>query len=76
MTTKPMITMKCPASGAAELVHDTRDTRYIDKGESPTIPAVNGGFCPARGEAVPDAKESSRVNNLMCEFNLQVCARF
>lgn len=61
--------MKCPACGEAELVHDTRDTPYIYKGESTTLPAVNGDFCPVCGEAVLDAKESRRVNTLMREFN-------
>jgi HTH-type transcriptional regulator / antitoxin MqsA len=66
--------MKCPACGAAELVSGTRDTFYIYKGESTSLPAVNGDFCPACGEAVLDAKESRRVNILMREFNLQVNA--
>jgi HTH-type transcriptional regulator / antitoxin MqsA len=66
--------MKCPSCGAAELVQDTRDTPYTYKGESTTVPAVNGDFCPACGEAVLDAKESRRVNTLMREFNQQVNA--
>jgi HTH-type transcriptional regulator / antitoxin MqsA len=49
--------MKCPACGSAELMHDTRDTPYTYKGESTTLPAVNGDFCPACGEAVLDANE-------------------
>jgi HTH-type transcriptional regulator / antitoxin MqsA len=39
------------------------------KGESTTLPAVNGDFCPACGEAVLDTKESRRVNILMREFH-------
>jgi HTH-type transcriptional regulator / antitoxin MqsA len=66
--------MKCPSCGAAELVQDTRDTPYTYKGESTTVPAVNGDFCPACGEAVLDAKESRRINALMREFNQQVNA--
>jgi HTH-type transcriptional regulator / antitoxin MqsA len=66
--------MKCPSCGAAELVQDIRDTPYTYKGESTTLPAVNGDFCPACGEAVLDAKESRRVNALMREFNQQVNA--
>jgi HTH-type transcriptional regulator / antitoxin MqsA len=66
--------MKCPACGAAKLVHDTRDTLYTYKGESTTLPTVNGDFCPACGEAVLDAKESRRINTLMREFNQQVNA--
>jgi HTH-type transcriptional regulator / antitoxin MqsA len=74
MTTRLKITMKCPACGAAELVPGTRDTPYTYIGESTTLPAVNGDFCPACGEAVLDAKESRRVNTLMREFNQQVNA--
>ncbi len=66
--------MKCPACGSAELMHDTRDTPYVYKGESTTLPAVDGDFCPACGEAVLDAKESRRINTLMREFNQQVNA--
>jgi HTH-type transcriptional regulator / antitoxin MqsA len=66
--------MKYPACGAAELVRDTRDTPYMYKGESTTLPAVNGDFCLACGEAVLDAKESRRINTLMREFNQQVNA--
>jgi YgiT-type zinc finger domain-containing protein len=73
MTTKPMITMKCPSCGAAELVHHTRDTPYTYKSESTTLPAVSGDFCPACGEAVLDAKESRRVNTLMREPNDSDC---
>ena len=64
--------MKCPACGAAELGRDPRDTPYVYKGESTTLPAVNGDFCPACDEAVLHAKESRRVNTLMREFNQQV----
>lgn len=66
--------MKCPACGVAGLVHDTRDTPYVYKGESSTLPAVNGDFCPACGDAVLDAKESRRVNIMVREFNQQVNA--
>ncbi len=61
--------MKCPACGAAELVPGIRDTPYVYKGKSTTLPAINGDFCPACGEAVLDAEESRRVNILMSEFN-------
>jgi HTH-type transcriptional regulator / antitoxin MqsA len=50
--------MKSPACGVAELVRDTRDTPYTCKGESTTLSAANGEYCPACGEAVLDAKES------------------
>jgi HTH-type transcriptional regulator / antitoxin MqsA len=61
--------MKCPACGAAELVPSTRDTPYTYKGDSTSLLAVNGDFCPACGEAVLDAKVSRRIDTLMREFN-------
>jgi len=66
--------MKCPSCAAAELVHDTRDLPYTYKNESTTIPAVTGDFCPACGEAVLDAGESTRVRTAMLGFNKQVNA--
>lgn len=66
--------MKCPSCAAAELVHDTRDMPYIYKGESTTIPTVTGDFCPACGEVVLDAAESSRTSAAMLAFNKQVNA--
>ena len=64
--------MKCPVCGGAELVHDTRDLSYTYKGETTTIPAVTGDFCPACGEAICDMTESARTMALMQEFNKQV----
>lgn len=66
--------MKCPACGAAELINDTRDITYTYKGESTTIPAVKGGFCPACDEFVTDMAESDRVMREMQAFNMQVNA--
>ncbi|BAU72891.1 type II toxin-antitoxin system MqsA family antitoxin [Metapseudomonas furukawaii] len=66
--------MKCPFCAAAELVHDTRDMPHTYKGESTTIPAVTGDFCPACGETVLDAGESTRVSAAMLAFNKQVNA--
>lgn len=66
--------MKCPTCAAAELVHDTRDMPYTYKGESTTIPAVTGDFCPACGEVVLDVVESTRTSAAMLEFNKQVNA--
>ena len=51
--------MKCPACGAAELVRDTRDMPHTYKGETTTIAAVVGDYCPACGEGVLDAAESA-----------------
>lgn len=66
--------MKCPLCAGAELVHDTRDLPYTYKGETTLIPAVTGDFCPACGEAILDAAESSRTSQAMLDFNKQVNA--
>ena len=66
--------MNCPSCGAATLVRDKRDLPYTYKGETTTIPAVRGSFCPACGENVLTAAESSRVSAAMLEFNKQVNA--
>ncbi len=66
--------MKCPVCGTAEMVHDTRDLPYTYKGETTQIPAVNGDFCLACGEAVLEMGESVRIGALMIEFNKQVNA--
>jgi HTH-type transcriptional regulator/antitoxin MqsA len=66
--------MKCPICAKAELVQDTRDVPYIYKGETTTLPAVTGEFCPACGEAILGAAESTRTSALMLEFNKQVNA--
>lgn len=66
--------MKCPSCAAAELAPDTRDMPYIYKGESTIVSAVTGDFCPACGEVVLDAAESTRVGAAMMEFNEQVNA--
>lgn len=66
--------MKCPVCGAAELIHDTRDLPYTYKGETTSIPAVTGDFCPACAESILDAAESDRVMQEMREFSKQVNA--
>ena len=66
--------MKCPICAEAELVHDTRDLSYTYKGESTSIPWVTGDFCPACGESVLGAAESTRVSAMMLDFNKQVNA--
>jgi HTH-type transcriptional regulator / antitoxin MqsA len=63
--------MKCPTCGAAELVHNIRDTPYTYKGASTILLAIKGDFCPACGEAVLEAKESYRVNTLMRRLQKQ-----
>ena len=66
--------LKCPACGAAELVHDTRDVPYTYKGESTIILDVTGDFCPACGEVVMDMAEGIRHSATMLVFNKQVNA--
>jgi HTH-type transcriptional regulator/antitoxin MqsA len=44
------------------------------KGETTTIPAVMGEFCPACGEAILDAAESDRVMREMKAFAKEVNA--
>jgi len=66
--------MKCPICAEAELMHDTRDIPYTYKGESTTIPGVTGDFCPACGESILDAAESTRTSSMMLDFNKQVNA--
>ena len=66
--------MKCPSCARGKLVRDTRDIPYTYKGETTTIPAVRGDFCPACGESVLAAAEASRVSAAMLEFNKQVNA--
>jgi HTH-type transcriptional regulator/antitoxin MqsA len=67
--------MKCPACGAAELLHETHDIPYTYKGETSMIPTMTGDYCPACGEAVFDAAESAHISALMQAFNRQVNAR-
>ena len=66
--------MKCPICGAAELIHDTRDLSYTYKGETSTIAAVTGDFCPACAESILDTTESNRVMREMRIFSKQVNA--
>jgi len=68
--------MKCPCCGAAELIHDTRDVPYTYKGETTTIPAVTGDFCPACAESILDATESNRVMHEMRVFSSQINAAY
>lgn len=52
--------MKCPACGGAELAPDTRDLSYTYKGETTTIVAVRGDFCPICAEAVLERDDTDR----------------
>lgn len=66
--------MKCPSCGAKKLVRATRAIPYTYKGETTTISAVSGEFCPSCGEAVLTAPESKRLSAAMLEFNKRVNA--
>jgi len=66
--------MQCPCCGAAELIHDTRDMSYTYKGETTSIPAVTGDFCPACGEAVLNREHGDRYSELIGLFQRQVNA--
>ena len=68
--------MKCPCCGAAELIYDTRDMPYTYKGETTTIPAVTGYFCPACGEVVLDREHGDRYSELLGLFQRQVNAAY
>ena len=68
--------MKCPSCGAAKLIHDTRDLPCVYKGESTSIPAVTGDFCPACNEVVLDRENGDRYSELTGAFRRQVNAAF
>ena len=68
--------MKCPSCGAAELIHDTRDMPYTYKGESTSIPAMTGDFCPACGEVLFDQEYGDRYSELIGQFQRQVNAAY
>jgi HTH-type transcriptional regulator/antitoxin MqsA len=70
------MTMKCPCCGAAELIHDTRDIPYIYKGETNTIPAVTGDFCPACGEVVLNREHGDRYSESVGLHQRQVNAAY
>jgi HTH-type transcriptional regulator / antitoxin MqsA len=66
--------MKCPSCGAAHLIHETRDVPYTYKGETTSIPAVTGDYCPACGEVVLEREHGDRYGDLMGQFRRQVNA--
>jgi len=68
--------MKCPFCGAAELIHDTRDLSYTYKGETTTIAAVTGDFCPDCGEAVLNREFRARYGEAIGQFRRQVNSAF
>ncbi len=68
--------MKCPVCGAADLIHDTRDLAYTYKGETTTLPAVTGDFCPACGEVILNREHGDRYSELVGAFQRQVNAAY
>ena len=66
--------MQCPICSNATLVADIRDMPYLYKGELTTLAQIKGEFCPACGEHVLNAAESTRASTLMLAFNQQVNA--
>jgi HTH-type transcriptional regulator/antitoxin MqsA len=64
--------MKCPECNAAELVHGTRDQLYTYKGNTTTISAVTGDFCPVCNESLTALEETQRIMTLMQAFSKQV----
>lgn len=72
----PVTPMKCPCCGAAQLIHDTRDLPYTYKGETTTIPAVTGDFCPACHEVVLSREHGDRYSEQVGLFQRQVNAAY
>ena len=68
--------MKCPCCGATELIHDTRDMPYAYKGETTSITAMTGDFCPDCGEAVLEREHGDRYSKLIGLFQRQVNAAY
>lgn len=57
--------MKCPTCANAELVHDTRDIPFSQNGNTSTIEAVSGDFCPLCGGMVLDKEQGERYAMLV-----------
>ena len=55
-----MEAMKCPACGHPEMVAKTRDETLSYGGQSLTLHAMHGEFCPSCGEGVWDAESYRR----------------
>lgn len=66
--------MKCPACGCAELAPETRDLCYTYKGETTTIVAVRGDFCPICGEVVLERSDTDRYMFVAAAWQKQVNA--
>jgi HTH-type transcriptional regulator/antitoxin MqsA len=68
--------MKCPCCGAAKLLRETRDITYSYKGETTTIRAVTGDFCPACDEVLLDREQGDRYSDCVGSFQRQVNAAY
>lgn len=64
--------MRCPVCGGADLVHETRDLVYSYKGQTTTVPAIEGDFCPACEEAIFDRLNGDRYGEAIRNFQRQV----
>jgi HTH-type transcriptional regulator/antitoxin MqsA len=64
--------MRCPACGAADLIHTTHDIPTDYRGVSAIIPVVTGEFCPACGEAVLDREQGDLYGRMIGQFRHQV----
>jgi HTH-type transcriptional regulator/antitoxin MqsA len=68
--------MKCPCCGAAKLIRETRDIPYSYKGETTTIRAVTGDFCPACDEVLLEREQGDRYSDCVGTFQRQVNAAY
>lgn len=55
---------------------DVDANTFIYKGETTTIPAVTGDFCPACGEVVLNREHGDRYSELLGQFQRQVNAAY
>lgn len=66
--------MNCPICGAASVVHETRDLPYTYKGQTTTIPSIEGDYCDACGDAVFSREAGDRYGAAIQAFIKQVNA--
>lgn len=66
--------MNCPACGGAELLPENRDVLYTYKGETTTIVAVRGDFCPLCDEVVLERGNTDRYMFEVTAWQKQVNA--
>ncbi|HZG18619.1 MAG TPA: type II toxin-antitoxin system MqsA family antitoxin [Herbaspirillum sp.] len=61
--------MKCPTCGKGELINDTRDVPYSNKGNTTIFPGVTADFCTTCDEYLTSPSETQRVMEMMRAFN-------